>query len=422
MLLYDNNTCTDNMKRRTMLGIAVAVGIDAVLEASGVGVIQQFYRWIANQITADEYEQVKKLLQNKGMQIDTAHSAYVEGASSLMIFLPDVHEGRYARKQRDRIVKVDQAIQLDTIGLEGMVGEINTEQCKQAAQRALHIVEANSLEHIRNQPADEPKQEDKPHIALQKIYRQFDAAIDVLIHTHSFHRDNEAYKKEDDPANPSSEGGKRISLFNEMFRRATGDLGNLMPKKELIGLREYLGYLDPISRHVLAMKVHERPRYSSPGFFYYDLETRAEKIGIETAEADDAAIRMVTAMELRDGIKRIISTLRSVDEAYKAFCAASDQNNLLTFQGAYQRFKSSLESYIGIMEADRRTFQGDQPEVDANSPLFQEVIIDKRSRQWVKNASQKRITAIIGGAGHTQSVYEAAKNSGNSIITLNALD
>ena len=157
-------------RRKALTGL-VALGADLYLESQGIGLVTGTRRALRKPISQEDYEQTLKATRRLGLGVDDAHSTFREGSKTLIVYLPDVHQEWYARKQRERIAALDRGIDFDIIGLEGLVGRIDVEAIRERLEQTKVFHRENTINHVWKDPSCDYdiKDTDNSTVRLQKL-------------------------------------------------------------------------------------------------------------------------------------------------------------------------------------------------------------------------------------------------------------
>lgn len=317
-----------------------------------------------------EYQKMVETIQGLGYEINEDFSQEVSGR--ILFFLPDNHSNLFNTIQKKRILDLDETIDFDSIGLEGLVGEIEPER---------EIGEPNKFE--KSQESVEYKESSE---ALRK-------KIDEIL----------------DSKQP---GSGRIPFVGLKVAWQGLDFSS----------KRWLSRYEGIKKDL-----EEKPRPTAPGVPYLSLETRARKIGSETAEVDQFASELRSVYDIQRGI---VGIQKCIDEMSYSFAGVKKSDpEFEALSKAYNAYMKVVNDYVKEMKGFREkvfsnplvsedlknhVLSGGSPhDHDESSAL----ICDKRSVEWVKNAEGKKFL-LVGGKAHTESVYKAAVDKGYSIITL----
>ena len=122
-------------------------------------------------ISNEEYKSTIQSIQKAGYSIDEKNSRFRTDSKTLLIYLPDVHEEDYARLQRKRIIDIDKAIGLDSIGLEGFVGEIDCSKISKLERERDKFYDKNTIPLFQGGKGVgyHIKEGDSPPLRLQKL-------------------------------------------------------------------------------------------------------------------------------------------------------------------------------------------------------------------------------------------------------------
>lgn len=415
--------------RRAACAALLAGGLDLALESQGYGLISLLGR--LDQISAQEYVAVRKRLTEAGVELDEPHSMYIPESRNLVIFLPDQHTQSFARGQRQVIQSIDGCVDVDAIGLEGIAGVVDEDICKSVQEIAKEIYDRHRIPHIRkDSQIDYTKIEaDPPEIALQKLRVQFDDSQDWA--TGGFWK-TQLFKNDHKSKN------ERYAQYSQ-FELDFGILTTQIPSRD----RDYfpISFMDPVTRHLLITQMRDtEPRHDAPGLLYFDMPTKARKVGIETKVQDDSATCLFDSYVIQMDLSRVLQHIKKSDEAFEKVRSnyagqgtPEEQNIVENMFRSYSRFMTAFKEHTrrmagtrdallarlphAVAEAVRTSSYDIEQHVECISPFVEDIIVIQRSKNWVKNLSKDRIALLVGGQAHTDSVYNAAREQGSSIIS-----
>tara|TARA_Y100000310_G_scaffold305432_1_gene345577 strand:+ start:596 stop:1846 length:1251 start_codon:yes stop_codon:yes gene_type:complete len=411
-------------RRQVLTGIGAAI--------VGTGVLR--YLVTRDPITQEEYRAAERTLYNLEHEIDQEHSGFRPNSDSLIIYLPDQHTKYYAKGQRKRIQSIDQNIELNAIGLEGMAGLVDELKVKRLLERSETYWDANTIPTSVPDPERDydPSNTDSPEIRLQKLRVKFEESEDVTID--GFYK-NPTFQKD------LRERNKRYSAYTE-FSKSMWDLFFFIPNEQ----SQFFHGEDAASRFMSMREFQGNdPRITAPGLLYYDLETKAQKIGIENQGNDEKSMDFLDAYKLQLDTSRIDIQLAETNRLFERVKAGyggigtkEEQARLKKMTGAYETFTKELTSYKEAMTSFRDTIltrvspktrdailscsYNSKEKEPINPPEFDQLVVRTRSQDWVDNLSDHRTSMLIGGIGHTETIAQAAKDNNVSLISLTKLD
>ncbi|MBW2977752.1 hypothetical protein KY331_02820 [Candidatus Woesearchaeota archaeon] len=434
------------------IGTGVAAGSYFLARALGFDILASLFE---TRFSREEYADLVQKVKKQGYEIDESHSVFNEGSDAVILFLPDIHTISYAKSQRERITKLDSAIDFDMIGLEGIVGEIDVEHMKELAVKQAKFYDDNVIPRptifklYGEEFEFEIKESDTDFVKLQKLrYKSDEIRLEhfdkSFVGLDIFQNDLQAHIEEQKKFGkenwrdfvPQSEESKRYQAYSD-FVMALGFLSAYLPLKRSDWSRH-----EPLLDYEFVKEVGEtKPRHDAPGFLYFDLETRAKKWGIETEDVDDCA----AAYCLQINISRIEQQMDKVAEKYNAlkdayfdlldedgkrkFNKIADSfNEYFSFFKEYmQQIKDYRDELLSGFSDDVKSaileceYDPDK-EKGTVTPDYERLVVKDRSEEWVKNTANKGVVLMIGGLAHTQTVYDSVKSNNCSIISLKEIE
>jgi len=421
----------ENITRRTLLGLGLAglVGTGLVCTSKTVEDSIKVEETIEKPITLQEYEDAYRTIENLGLEIDEDHSMFRKGSKSLIVYLPDIHTIYYQEKQKKRIKMLDDNLDFDIIGLEGMSGEIDETKLKKIREEEIRFFDENTIE--RDRRGDSIEDSDSDEIKLQKYFNMYSEA------SHNFDSESDIFQ-EDFNDGIRKKGNARYKAFHEM-NRFSSRTHSLIPRKDPFG-----NIIEtPVLGFMLRKKYHSNNiRIDAPGLHYArDLETRARKFGIESLGTDSKASYISNACSVNDGVSKLekhigefTKAFNNFKQAYDGVGTSEDQERLLEMEKKYNEFIGFFQSYVGQMK-DFRDAQLEKLPVEISNSIIEsdydimgkfhphgDIILESRSHDWVSNSRDFRNVMLIGGAGHTETVFDGTEKYDCSSISLKPLE
>jgi hypothetical protein len=369
-------------------------------------------------ITQEEYDGVLSKLQSLGIRLDGENTSFQEGSTTLIVYLPDTHKPDYEKSNAQVLKKIDGAIDFDVMGLETVIGEVSTKRAKDMTKSRKRIREYLVKEHTKLKD-------------LIQVSHKAGFAYDA------FHKaiTESGHKTEDTPLEKL---GLQIAYLYKHQSRAFQDL------EVHKGLE---------SEQISHSEISSRSQLKNA---YFNLETRAKKIGVEPEEealisfAEAGATHMYI-QALKQGIERVRDLYEQVDKDYTGPELGQQKK---TLGETISNYISFLESYIDEAETYRdqilETLTPEQKKAVLDSGFdldfsksvelswgetwtvkeprrqpskeFDEFVLDYRTEKWVDKASEYRMVLLPGGAGHRELLTKFAGEKNCSIITLDEID
>ncbi len=452
------------VSRRRVLraGAVVAVGaaINAVLEPFGYGLFSSglverigsgLDRRFRVAIALKEYETVCQTLLDGGLEIDYDHSRFINGSKCLILYLPDRHRDNYAEKQKSRIQQADNLVHFDVIGLEGLIGKIDLDEIRKRLKRFEEEEKKICFNPYVSQES-ESSQSDSSIIALKKLWANISSSIflrvkkiDALL-TEDEHRFYGI--TDDDPLDQiilkyeCKKIPENNDALSESERRFLNYLGlcNNISQLICISLPGHLG-----EYHLETVFFDSIPYRGAPGLLYLEVPTNAEKIGMEELPTMRRAYNLRLALDIKYYMMETQKTLDNTEQRFNDFVrsyvdATESAEEFMEYESVFRRCINSTKAYLGkmqetydllferlsdeernaidelvISDQDRRDLRYEDLKIHNSTDLIR---VNKRSRSWLNTLMCYRRSMLVGGVGHTASVYDYAMEMKASIISL----
>jgi len=334
------------------------------------------------------FDRILSKLCSLGYTIDETHTKRQAGGN-VIIYLPDTHNDYNQAYQRARIFDIDDNVSLNAIGLEGLVGEITPEMCAERVKRARFEKEKFESD------------------ILGADYKDAPSYVKMLRHLVNLNR--------------------VVSEYDEKSLPKISDISFAYFKKEISKVVKATDFCD---EDQLSDKDILEKRIGAPGLPYGLLVTRASKIGMEDAKEDSEAMAVMTYQfadlaerNYRSQLDYLRGLAKNTYEPLEGDVKTQFANTVMK---PWMNFDKTGRQYLAELkqlkeEAKNRMSAEARALIDAGGSIdlaHDKDILSDRSYAWVENTKDKGVVLMIGGSRHVESVYDACKEKGCSIITI----